>query len=99
MTKKTLKARDIERLENTSFASVLIGGIGLPVPVDIELLGETTGNCSYSCPNECTCGCESKLCCATNECGELLEGSKNCPETSDCRTGFIDVRAPPPLLP
>ena len=92
MTKKTLKARDIERLENTSFASVLIGGVALPVDPQIDVLGETTGNCSYSCPNECTCGCESKLCCLTNVCGEVLEGSENCPETHDCRTGVDFVR-------
>lgn len=82
--KKSLKARDIERLENTSFASVFLGE---DVDATIEIDGVTTGDCSYSCPGECTCGCQSFICCATNECD--VDVSSRPEETCGCQTAIV----------
>ena len=60
MTKKTLKARDVERLENTSFASVL------PANVADLGVGDAGATCSCAC-DTCTCCLpqvdKSDLCC------------------------------------
>ena len=52
MTKKTLKARDVERLENTSFASILPGNVA---DLGVVEAGET-----------CSCACETCTCCLPN---------------------------------
>ena len=63
-TKKTLKARDIERLENTSFASALIGGA--PDIVDGTAAAEGSPICTgATCEaNSCVCSasCDSCIC-------------------------------------
>lgn len=54
MTKKQLRARDVERLENTSFASVLLGE-GAVEFGDVTAQGDT-----------CTCDCQTCTCCLPN---------------------------------
>lgn len=54
MMKKNLKARDIERLENTSF--VAPAGDVQPDPPPVPVLADT-----------CSCDCETCLCCFPNQ--------------------------------
>ena len=49
--KRTLRARDIERLENTSFATLM--GDAHPDPPDLP----------YEIDGSCTCACQTCLCC------------------------------------
>lgn len=53
--KKTLKARDIERLENTSLASAVGGAVGGDLHVGTE-------DCTQTCPTDNTCPSESCDC-------------------------------------
>lgn len=66
-TKKTLKARDIERLENTSFASALLGGADIPDHTAAPEGEGTFLGCSASCEESACCvksfSCEESACC------------------------------------
>ena len=70
MTRKTLKATDIDRIENTSFASALLlpdaglaeAGAGAP-PVRLDLGGGQGGG-----DTECSCACRLAIC-STFVCG------------------------------
>lgn len=82
--KKTLKARDIERLENTSFASALIGG-GIDDTVNVGVVDGTNVGCSVSCEESacCSVSCEDSACCVKSV---SCEESACCVKSVSCET-------------
>lgn len=90
--KKSLKARDIERLENTSFASALLGG-GLD-DVQFNVVDGTNLGCSVSCEESacCSVSCEDSACCVESfSCEESACCVKSVSCETACTCGCVSV--------
>ena len=66
MARTSLKAVDVERLENTSFASALAGGPDL-VTVTVKADVALTFLCASIWPSDCCVSDEQTGCCASDE--------------------------------